>query len=61
MNLPKKPEDEPTLGDIAYRFGTVSTELDELAADFSPVTLNRTLAYAELAVADLRRIAGVAP
>jgi hypothetical protein len=57
MNLPKIPDDQPTLRDIAYRFGTVSADLDDLAVDGSRHSIAETLAYAELAVADLRKIA----
>lgn len=59
MNLPNVPEDQPTLQDIAYRFGTVQDELNRMAPD--PRGIRHTLAYAELAVADLRKIAEVAP
>lgn len=64
MNLPNVPEDQPTLRDIAYRFGTVQQQLDVLAANPNSATghaLTYTLAYAEEAVADLRKIAEVAP
>ena len=61
MNLPNVPEDQPTLQDIAYRFGTVQDELNRMAPDPDPRGIRHTLAYAELAVADLRKIAEVAP
>lgn len=61
MNLPNVPEDQPTLQDIAYRFGTVSERLNRIAADPGLLAIRQELAYAEWAVADLRKIAEVAP
>lgn len=62
MNLPLTPDRVDRARDIAYRFGTVSAEIEELATG-QPCshTVDEILAYAELAVADLRKIAEVAP